>query len=484
MKKAGTVSCGSVLLCPFCLWGLYGRAHAAVVEQAQVVMPEISVYICDEEGVMEGLKAEDISANIDGAALEVKALTRSEQGIFYIFMLDVSSSMPSVHFRAAKQAVLDVYTGLSSRDKLAVITFGNDVALLLDGGESTDEVRAALESLAARDDSTMFNDAIGVLVDTATAVDEMRRVAVVISDGLDDTDAGISQGELELLLQHSGVAVYALAIDTASTAVLEQFQRFIHLSGGELYPYAPDNVEERLAELLERIGETWQLTLSSGDNRADGKTHTLSIRLGEGETLTAQVLAERWIPDTRAPYITRVSAGVGEACVEFSEAMEGLEQAEFFLLRDPKGVEREFSLVQDESGASRAVTLRVGESTDLNGWTLSLSGLSDASMEKNALPEETLTLGRIAQKGAGEGAATGQSSSARADVRRTLLLLAGIAALAGILIAVLLRISKAGKKTQKGWISKRKKKTPSDSAGQVQFLFHTDAAEHEKTGRK
>lgn len=119
-------------------------------------------------------------------------------------MLDVSSSMPSAHFRAAKQAVLDVYTGLSSRDKLAVITFGNDVALLLDGGESTDEVRAALESLAARDDSTMFNDAIGVLVDTATAVDEMRRVAVVISDGLDDTDAGISQGELELLLQHSG----------------------------------------------------------------------------------------------------------------------------------------------------------------------------------------------------------------------------------------------------------------------------------------
>jgi hypothetical protein len=59
-------------------------------------------------------------------------------------MLDVSASIPAAHFSAAKAAVLDAWSRLRAQDSLALLTFGNDVTLLLEGGESQPRSRKRL----------------------------------------------------------------------------------------------------------------------------------------------------------------------------------------------------------------------------------------------------------------------------------------------------------------------------------------------------
>jgi hypothetical protein len=96
------------------------------------------------------------------------------------------------------------------------------------------------------------------LIELVLQTEDMRRVAVVISDGIDDTDAGMTQEELEDKLVRTGVSVSAMCIDTASEANTESFGDFIRLSGGELYVFgssrrrygagrAPGQARRRLA---------------------------------------------------------------------------------------------------------------------------------------------------------------------------------------------------------------------------------------------
>lgn len=89
-----------------------------------------------------------------------------------------------------------------------------------------------LKALGDRDSYTQFYGAMKVLVDTAAAVEDMRRIAVVVSDGVSTSDADMSQEALEQLLQERGIAVYALAVDSASEEDIAAFRSFIQLSGG------------------------------------------------------------------------------------------------------------------------------------------------------------------------------------------------------------------------------------------------------------
>ena len=132
MKKLFPVLSFCLALC----LALASPALAVTLEQVQASPPRFDVYVYDEGADLGSVSAADVTATLGDQALECTDVSQSEQGIFYFFMLDISGSIPSAHFEAAKAAVLDTYASLREQDKLAVITFGNDVTLLLDGDES------------------------------------------------------------------------------------------------------------------------------------------------------------------------------------------------------------------------------------------------------------------------------------------------------------------------------------------------------------
>lgn len=470
------------LLCIFLLVTMLlpPTAGAATIEQVQAVMPEISVYLHDDDGAVAQCDKNQIKATLEGEALTVDSLTPSEQGVFYIFMMDVSASIPSAYFQSAKQAVLDTYSKMRQQDRLAVISFGSEVRLLLDGSESPEQVTAALDNLACKDAHTRFYEAMNLLIQTASEVEDMRRVAVVISDGVDDADATMSRQELERLLQQSGVAVYALGIDTVTAGAVESFRSFIRLSGGELYLFSPNTVDAVLSDLLSRIGGIWKLGLRANHNLADGQAHTLTVELGAAGSVTAQVLTEQWTPDDKPPYLLscEADADAGTITLGFSEPVSGLDRLESYVLHDPEG---QLVPVSISSAERDRVVLALQGLTEQAGWMLDVEGLTDLSMEKNSMAELSVPL--FNEAGVTELSKTTEDTAAvpsgRKEGLHALVLLAVVILGIGIL-AVLLVL----------WVKFRHKKPrekteekPAQPAGKqtVRFLFQSDeSADHSR----
>jgi len=362
-------------------------ALALSIEQTQVKMPGIDVYLYQDGEELSELSPSEVTAALDGAPLAVRGLGRSEQEIFYVYMLDVSASIPAPHFNAARDAVAAAYERLRPQDKMALLTFGSEVTLRLRGDESREEVLAALESLQNRDNNTKFYNAMDALVDLVSQTSEMRRVAVVISDGIDDTDAGMTQEELETKLRQTGVSVSAMCLDSAPEAVVHKFRDFIQFSGGELYPFGAGDASDVLARLLGRLEGGWLLRLEAPNNLARGNVAELSITLPGGETVSSDVKLDDWVPDNTRPRVTgAVYDGASNTLlVSFSEPVAGADSLAAYALTGADGTVLPIESAELLEDGSCRLHIAPGAVPEAGDVTLTVGGLRDVSMEENEL---------------------------------------------------------------------------------------------------
>ena len=362
-------------------------AGATLVEQTQVNLPEIDVYLYEEEVDLEGIEEADIAATLDGVPLDIVDLSLSTQPIQYCYMLDISGSMPVDHFIAVKRAILAQWDALRPGDELALFSFGEEVKLRLSGGESREEVEEALANVWRGELHTQFYEAMSTLVQYLEPMEDKRCVAVVVSDGVEASQDGMSREELENTLRLGGVAVNGLCIDTEE-ADAEAFAEFVHLTGGELYRFGPDDAEPVLKDLVSRLDDGWHLVLTAPGFDADNSTRTLQVDLAGKSTVVTQVKLDRAMQDETPPQVLSAEylPETRQLSVQFSEAMSAPTQAEAYSLLSPKG---ELLALTDEMltyvPPSNSVLLRFAELPVEGVYTLSISGLRDASSMENEM---------------------------------------------------------------------------------------------------
>ncbi|NCC66643.1 MAG: VWA domain-containing protein [Clostridia bacterium] len=361
-------------------------AGALTLEQVQASPPQFDVYIYGDGADLSGVTADGVAATLGGATLDCTQVSRSEQGIFYIFMLDISGSIPENYFEAAKSAVLATSDKLREQDRLAVITFGNEVNVILTGDETSSDVQSALSGLSANDSKTMFYTAMDVLIETATKTSDMRRVAVVMSDGIDDSDAGMTQAELEDELINSGISVYALCIDTSSQT--DKFGDFIRLSGGELYTFNPDSAQSVLDELMTRLGDSLCIRLMTYDAVSPGEL-TLTVDLGELGSVSTELSPDKWVADTTQPYISSVLFSIenNSLDVSFSEPVAGADDPGNYTLVSSDGAAVSIASASFSGSGKDSVSLCFSELPPAGNYRLSVTGITDMSANANPLHE-------------------------------------------------------------------------------------------------
>lgn len=459
------------VLCLMCV-----HASAVSIEQVQPVMPDISVFVHSDGQDFSALKTADISARLDGKPLAVEGFAASDEGIYYVFMIDVSRSIQQEYLDAAKQAVMNTYKLLRPQDQLAVITFGDSVNVLLDGSESADIASQKISSIKSTDNKTHFYDAMDTLVKTASAKDNMRHVAVMVSDGVEDADADIDQAQLEQSIRSGGVAVYGFAVGSASDADLANFRKFVEVSGGEFYAFKPADAQQTLTNMLKQIDAIWCLTLKADSNIADGKMRTLDVKFGTLGSVTAKIEPDKWVPDEVPPYIVSLDTdtAAGTVKVVFSEAMAGLDKLSCYKLISPSGTAPALTLVS--SDASTVTLSAPGISKD-DGWKMNFSGLTDASMEKNPMPECAVPLSGVAAavSTATNAAPTDTAAQPQEGVSFPFGIIAALAA-AAILVFALIYYKKHGgfkpAKGGKGLAIKPLGKKNTDADQTPHFVFH------------
>ena len=446
-------------------------AGAVSLEQVQSVMPQIDVYVRDGETPLNTLTTEDITATMDGVPLKVDLMEPSEQGIFYVFMLDISTSIKESYLVAARQAVMNTYQQMGQNDQLALISFGNEVNMLLRGGESANQVQAALDTIHSTDNNTRFYDAMNLLVETASSQSNMRRVAVVVSDGEDDIESGMTREELVDILHESGVAVYAMAVDSAAPSTIDQFREFIQVSGGDLFTFSPADATQKLEGLQNSIDEIWHLQLQAPSNNADGENHELNIQFGDADTLSTVIRPTQWTPDTKPPYLVSATTDTitGTVTLVFNEAIANAADPLCYVLTDASGKSVSFSVLSSDG------TTAVLQSDALKnpaGMSLELKDLKDASMEANVMISCSTPLAN-----APEAAPDPAPTTDATNELMKLLLPAGGALLIIILLVVLLVVKSHHKSASTPKVKEKKEPKGKSSAPKnpgVKFFFENE----------
>lgn len=419
-------------------------AAAFTVEQTQICMPDLDVYLYEDGSDFTGLTERDVAASLGGESLSCEAFGRSEEGIYYVYMLDVSASMPDDLFAAAKAAVSDACGRLREQDTLTLITFGNDVRLILSGSESIAGARAAIEALTNTDQHTKFYTAMGALVKQVAGTEDMRRVAVVFSDGIDSTDAGMTQEELEETLLSAGVSVSGMCIDS-STADVEGFEKLITMSGGELYTFGAENAAEVLTSLLGRLEGGWHIKLTAANNIASGKPTPLVLTVGS-DRAELTVTPENWTPDDRAPRVENAGydRGTNTITVTFSEPVAGGEELSAYTLMTGGGEELAISGAESADGVVFTLT-PAAPLPEEGAVVLTVAGLRDLSMESNEMYKYTKELISGGTEAAQTSAPT--EESAQPVISTVTIVIVGAAVLAAAAAAfVILKL--AGKKPE------------------------------------
>lgn len=373
--------------------------EAALAEQTQAVLPTIDVYLYDnnDEGLAD-VRLEDITASMDGALLRVEDYGTAEElskGTCYYMLLDISLSITNYDFSAMKKLVLSAHSRLGEGDQLVLITFGDDVTTVLKGGESYEEAESTLKNLRPSDMTTALYAAMQRALELAPsrALEGLRNVVIVLTDGADFSDSGITLNELQSREWYNELSLFAVCTRNGTRAERESMGAMARSLGGDMYLLDSADPVKQMDAILERLSDSMLLRLRTEGNRADGGTHDLSLVLGK-LSVTTKVTTRVWAADTEAPTLLEaVDLGSGGAIrLRFSEAVEQIDTLSSYELTDKDGMRVNIASASYSEGGKQSVDVYPAATPYEGEYTLTVRNLTDCSMERNVMPEARVKL--------------------------------------------------------------------------------------------
>jgi len=302
-----------------------------VTLRSQLVNLNVSVTDRNSRSIA-GLKAEDFSIYEDDVLQTISHFAPEQSPFNLVLLLDMSGSVKDKRPLIIEAALhfLDV---IGPRDKVAVVTFTDDVISVSHLTDDREDLRDSISHLAFPTGGTAFYDALGYsLVEELRKVHRQRNAIVVLSDGEDNqllykTPAkprpdqsgqrsitigpGASQMgsflTFEQLLEgvrESDALIYPVHIDTSqpvqtsgqsnankseqdtliSTTAQKQLQELADASGGRVYDAA--RIED-IAQIYEQVAAemrtVYSLAYQSTNTAPDGKLRSIKVKMNRPE---------------------------------------------------------------------------------------------------------------------------------------------------------------------------------------------------------
>ena len=269
--------------------------------QIDAPTPTLRAYVdvLDTDGEpIRVLAPEALTATIGEAAADtigVEALTNSNEGVAYIFLVDVSRSLSGQEFDRIRGAIDLWVDSLGPADRVAVIAFGEASRVELDFTNDFDAARVALARLGPTDDLTVFHRALRDGLELARRRDADlpgRRVLVVLSDGKDE-GSGLTTDDVLTTLRADPVPIYAIGFsrlrsESERSRYLALLNRLASISGGAYVEAAQTTMEQSYAAMLAAARRVWAATFTCAACRLDGESYRLQVHLADG----ARVLSD------------------------------------------------------------------------------------------------------------------------------------------------------------------------------------------------
>lgn len=318
------------------------------VIQGDVKLPEVKLYLDIMDSNDKPIKdIEGLDYNVTTVAgeqeAEVKSLKRfdeNNEGVGYIFLIDISSSLKDEEFTKIKNMLTKWVNNMNEKDKAAIITFGEEVKIVNSFTSIKENLNKEILNLDPTDNKTRFYDGVKKATELARIKDSNlpdRRLIVTITDGKDVVAGGVTKAEILKLMDEDPIPVYALGIYSGSLNkdkqnALNILGEFARTSGGSYFQMGELSFEDMYSKILESINNKYVLTVSIPNKKADGKLYHVHVTIKSGSKSIDNGIDIRFnntMDDIVSPKITQVEVIDNKTIkIYFSEEVNGADLIE------------------------------------------------------------------------------------------------------------------------------------------------------------
>lgn len=285
------------------------RLAVRQVQQLDIGLPTVRAYLdlTDSQGNrIAELSPTSVSATLGQWTAEPVALRPfdpSEQGIAYVFLVDVSKSLSRELFREMTGSLEAWIDDLRPLDRAAVIAFGESSRVVVDFTDDRQRLREALRSLGPVDEQTLLHRALVDALDLCRRLDPDlpgRRAIVVFSDGKDE-GSGLDAEDVLARLRNEPSPIHAVGYSGIRDAAerqtyLDLLRRFAANSGGVFLEAQARAISQAHDAIRRAIGRVWVADFRCGECRPDGTVQRLQVRVDIDGAVLSDGGAVRLLP--------------------------------------------------------------------------------------------------------------------------------------------------------------------------------------------
>ena len=239
---------------------------------------------------IETPEAKNIFASLDTGRLSVRNVqpfADSGEGMAYIFLVDVSGSLSSSQFSQLKNATKAWAEKMGEKDRLAIITFGNEAKIIQDFTNDTAAVETALGTISNSDGNTKLYGGIEEALKLTSRNDTdlpKRKAILLLTDGVNDYSGGLDEASAIKMAKESLIPFYSIWTPGSNSKVGEAFLNTLSDgTNGSVYNLAYESIDSIYNSAYDRFRKAFIVDLSYPLASADGNVHQLKFSVRHGD---------------------------------------------------------------------------------------------------------------------------------------------------------------------------------------------------------
>ncbi|MBE5040328.1 FHA domain-containing protein [Ructibacterium gallinarum] len=233
----------------------------------------VSVSGLDRSGIYASLDSEDLRVK------EIQTFAESGEGMAYIFLIDISGSLSGTQFSQVKAATKHWAEKMDEKDRMAIISFGNEAKIVQDFTQDAGQISTVLDSLSNSDGNTKLYGGIEEAINLAGRNDAglpKRKAVLLLTDGLNDYPGGISQEDVIIHAKEDLIPFYTLLVPRGNTAGKAFLNTLSETTNGTAYDLST-GIDTIYDAAYAELQEAFVIDFSYPAAKADGQLHNLKI---------------------------------------------------------------------------------------------------------------------------------------------------------------------------------------------------------------
>lgn len=267
-------------------------------EKFPVITTAIQVYDAEDEPIT-GLKPENFVTSLSGNSgsnLQVITHKESGQGLEIVLCLDISLSMTGKPLQSIKNSANEFIDKLRNVDKLAILTFSDDVEIVADFSSNKDFLKNKINEITAKGNRTeLFYGSYKGIEHLKNTQSKAGKMLMLISDGHDESKTRTySVNDVINVAKENSIPVFSIGYTTIDKAYLQNLEKISAETNGKYYFSPSDSqLEQTFNKLYNQLLNIYLVSYKVLDMPGDGNTHNQTVTVKkdkESKSITNSVL--------------------------------------------------------------------------------------------------------------------------------------------------------------------------------------------------